>query len=70
VNGNVSAKAIQETLDKAVGKAWLGNRPEQQPAQTGQPGDQKGQKNRNNNRGDQQNNNNNGGNNGNNNDGQ
>jgi hypothetical protein len=70
VNGNVSAKAIQETLDKAVGKAWLGNRPEQQPTQTGQPSDQKIQKNRNNNRGDQQNNNNNGGNNGNNNDSQ
>jgi type II secretory pathway component GspD/PulD (secretin) len=69
VNGNVSAKAIQQALDKAVGKAWLGNRPEQQPAQTGQEGDKKGQKNRNNNRGDQQNNNN-SGNEGNNNEGQ
>jgi hypothetical protein len=49
LNGNVSAKAIQQALDKAVGKTWLGNRPEQQPAQTGQEGNQKNQRNRNNN---------------------
>jgi hypothetical protein len=35
--GNVSAEALQKALDKAVGKAWLGNRPEQQPSQTGAP---------------------------------
>ncbi len=59
VNGNVSAKAIQQALEKAVGKAWLGNRPEQQPSQTGQEGNKKrSEKNRNGNRGDQQNNNN------------
>ncbi len=33
--GNVSAEAIQKAIDKAVGKAWLGNRPEQLPTQTG-----------------------------------
>jgi hypothetical protein len=53
LNGNVSAKAVQQALDKAVGKAWLGNRPEQQPAQTGQEGDKKGPRNRNNNQGEQ-----------------
>ena len=35
VTGNVSAEALQKAIDKAVGKAWLGNRPEQQPVQTG-----------------------------------
>jgi hypothetical protein len=53
INGNVSAKSIQQALDKAVGKAWLGNRPEQQPAQTGQDGNKR-RNNRNNNRGEQQ----------------
>ena len=64
INGNVSAKSIQQALDKAVGKAWLGNRPEQQPAQTGPEGKKKrGDNNRNNNRGEQpgDNGNNNGG---------
>ena len=59
VNGNVSAKAIQQAIDKAVGKAWLGNRPEQQPSQTGQEGDKKrGDKNRNGKGGEQQQNDN------------
>jgi hypothetical protein len=35
VVGNVSAEALQKAIDKAVGKAWLGNRPEQLPQQTG-----------------------------------
>jgi type II secretory pathway component GspD/PulD (secretin) len=35
--GTVSAEALQKALDKAVGKAWIGNRPEQQPNQTGAP---------------------------------
>jgi type II secretory pathway component GspD/PulD (secretin) len=56
VNGNVSAQALQKAIDKAVGKAWLGQRPEQQPNQTGPDGDKKrGDKNRNNDRGDRQN---------------
>lgn len=29
LNGNVTAAALQKALDEAVGKAWLGNRPEQ-----------------------------------------
>jgi Bacterial type II/III secretion system short domain len=41
VNGNVSAEALQKALEKAVGKAWLGNRPEQQPNQTGPEGEKK-----------------------------
>ena len=41
LNGNVSAEAIQKAIDKTVGKAWLGNRPEQQPNQTGPEGDKK-----------------------------
>ena len=35
VSGNVSAEALQKAIDKAVGKAWLGNRPEQVTQQTG-----------------------------------
>jgi hypothetical protein len=55
VSGNVSAEAIQKAIDKAVGKAWLGNRPEQQPNQTGPEGDKKrGEKDGNRNRGNQQ----------------
>ena len=42
VMGNVSAEAIQKAVDKAVGTAWLGNRPEQQPNQTGTAGEKKG----------------------------
>jgi hypothetical protein len=37
VGGAVSAEALQKALGNAVGKAWLGNRPEQQPNQTGTP---------------------------------
>jgi hypothetical protein len=37
----VSAEALQKALDKAVGKAWLGNRPEQLPNQTGSDAEQK-----------------------------
>jgi len=29
LNGNVTAAALKKALDEAVGKAWLGNRPEQ-----------------------------------------
>lgn len=39
--GTVSAEALQKALDKAVGKAWIGNRPEQQPNQTGAPENEK-----------------------------
>ena len=41
VNGNFSAQALQKALDKAVGRAWLGNRPEQQPNLTGPEADKK-----------------------------
>jgi hypothetical protein len=41
VNGIVSAESLQKALDKAVGTAWLGNRPEQQPNQTGPDGEKK-----------------------------
>ncbi len=34
-NGNISAKALQETVNRAVGSAWLGQRPEQLPNQKG-----------------------------------
>jgi type II secretory pathway component GspD/PulD (secretin) len=49
-HGIVRAEALQKALDKAVGKAWLGNRPEQQPNQTGaegeaKPGNEKGKRN-------------------------
>jgi type II secretory pathway component GspD/PulD (secretin) len=55
VNGNVSAKALQQAIDKAVGKAWLGNRPEQLPSQTGPEAEKKrNEKNRNQNRGENQ----------------
>ncbi len=37
VYGTVSAEALQKALEKAVGNAWIGNRPEQQPNQTGNP---------------------------------
>ena len=35
------AEALQKALDKSVGKAWLGNRPEQQPNQTGPEAEKK-----------------------------
>ena len=41
VHGNVSAEALQKALDKTVGKAWIGSRPEQQPNQTGAEGGDK-----------------------------
>ncbi|HEX3599646.1 MAG TPA: secretin N-terminal domain-containing protein, partial [Lacipirellulaceae bacterium] len=41
--GNVSAEAIQKAIDKAVGKAWLGGRPEQLPSQGGIEGNEKQQ---------------------------
>ena len=49
-HGIVRAEALQKALEKAVGKAWLGNRPEQQPNQTGtegeaKPGNEKGKRN-------------------------
>jgi hypothetical protein len=49
-HGIVRAEALQKALEKAVGKAWLGNRPEQQPNQTGaegeaKPGNEKGKHN-------------------------
>ncbi len=37
VYGTVSAEALQKALEKSVGKAWIGSRPEQQPNQTGNP---------------------------------
>jgi hypothetical protein len=40
-HGIVRADALQKALEKAVGKAWLGNRPEQQPNQTGAEADKK-----------------------------
>src|SRR6478736_3263788 len=40
-HGNVRAEALQKALEKAVGNAWLGNRPEQQPNQTGAAGEAK-----------------------------
>jgi type II secretory pathway component GspD/PulD (secretin) len=40
-HGIIRAEALQKALDKAVGKAWLGNRPEQQPNQTGTETDKK-----------------------------
>ncbi|HEX4415525.1 MAG TPA: secretin N-terminal domain-containing protein [Lacipirellulaceae bacterium] len=48
VSGNVSAEALQKAIDKAVGKAWLGNRPEQVTQQTGPPenGEQKNENDR------------------------
>ena len=65
MTGNVSAESVQKALEKSVGRAWLGNRPEQQPNQTGQDDKKRnendrnrGERNRNN-----DNNNNNGGNN-------
>ena len=42
VVGNVSAESLQKAVNKAVGTAWLGNRPEQQPNQTGPQAEQKG----------------------------
>jgi type II secretory pathway component GspD/PulD (secretin) len=41
VYGTISAESLQKALDKAVGKAWLGNRPEQQPNQTGPEAEKK-----------------------------
>ncbi|HEX5471078.1 MAG TPA: secretin N-terminal domain-containing protein, partial [Lacipirellulaceae bacterium] len=41
LDGNVSAESLQKALDSTVGTAWLGSRPEQQPSQTGSPGDKK-----------------------------
>jgi type II secretory pathway component GspD/PulD (secretin) len=48
-HGVVRADALQKALEKAVGTAWLGNRPEQQPNQTGaegeaKPGNEKGKR--------------------------
>jgi hypothetical protein len=40
VNG-VSPEALQKALSSTVGKAWLGNRPEQQPNQTGSDAEKK-----------------------------
>ena len=40
-HGIVWAEALQKALDKAVGTAWLGNRPEQQPNQTGPEAEKK-----------------------------
>lgn len=34
-NGNISVKSLQETVNRAVGSAWLGQRPEQLPNQKG-----------------------------------
>lgn len=34
-NGNISAKSLQDTVNRAVGSAWLGQRPEQLPNQKG-----------------------------------
>jgi hypothetical protein len=59
VNGNVSAESLQKAIDKAVGTAWLGGKPEQPPAQA-KEGD-RGQGDRN--RGDRGEGGNNGGNN-------
>jgi type II secretory pathway component GspD/PulD (secretin) len=68
MTGNVSAESVQKALEKAVGRAWLGNRPEQQPNQTGQDDKKRGENNQN--RGDRRRgndgNNNNGGGDGNN----
>jgi len=47
MHGNVSAESVQKALDKAVGRAWLGNRPEQQPNQTGQDDKKRGENNQN-----------------------
>jgi type II secretory pathway component GspD/PulD (secretin) len=55
VNGNVSAKSLQAAIDKAVGKAWLGSRPEQQPSQTGPEGEKKRGDKKGNERGERQN---------------
>jgi hypothetical protein len=41
--GNVSAEAIQKAIDKAVGKAWLGGRPEQVASQGAAEGNEKQQ---------------------------
>jgi hypothetical protein len=41
VHGGISAEAIKKALDSTVGKAWLGNRPEQQPNQTGNENEKK-----------------------------
>ncbi|MCC7475372.1 MAG: hypothetical protein IT425_08250 [Pirellulales bacterium] len=52
LGGNVPAESIQKTLDKAVGKSWLGNRPEPQPNNTGSEGEsRRGNRNRNRDRG-------------------
>lgn len=37
-NGNISPKSLQETVNRAVGSAWLGQRPEQLPNQKGPNG--------------------------------
>jgi len=49
-HGIVRADALQKALKQSVGTAWLGNRPEQQPNQTGaeaeaKPGNEKGKRN-------------------------
>jgi type II secretory pathway component GspD/PulD (secretin) len=35
INGNVSARALQDTLEDAVGQAWFGGKPEQQAGDRG-----------------------------------
>ena len=40
-HGIVKAEALQKALKQSVGTAWLGNRPEQQPNQTGAEGEAK-----------------------------
>jgi type II secretory pathway component GspD/PulD (secretin) len=61
MTGNVSAESVQKALEKSVGKAWLGNRPEQQPNQTGQDDKKRNENDRN--RGERGRNNDNNGNN-------
>ncbi len=41
LDGNISAQSLQKALDSTVGNAWLGNRPEQQPSQTGSEAEKK-----------------------------
>jgi type II secretory pathway component GspD/PulD (secretin) len=47
VGGSVSAEALKKTLEQAVSKPWLGNKPEQGPNQTGgEPDKQRHEKDR------------------------
>jgi hypothetical protein len=54
VNGNVSAESLQKAIDKAVGTAWLGGRPEIAPSQ-GESEKKEGDNRNGNNRGNQNN---------------